>query len=97
MANMNIPAEERNLSPAQVAVLDKRRQWGLVYQVIAGQFGVFRCAASALVGAGCDVFAWLGASDVLLQRADGGAGGGVWPVRNVSAPRAGARVLKSRQ
>ncbi len=41
MANMSIPDVERTLSPAQVAALDKRRQWGLVFQVIAGQFGFF--------------------------------------------------------
>jgi hypothetical protein len=41
MPNMNIPEAERNLTPAQVAVLDKRRQWGLVYQVISGQFAFF--------------------------------------------------------
>jgi hypothetical protein len=38
---MNIPEAERNLTPAQVALLDKRRQWGLVYQVISGQFAFF--------------------------------------------------------
>ena len=41
MANMNIPEAERNLTPAQVARLDKRRQWGLVYQVMSGQFAFF--------------------------------------------------------
>lgn len=41
MANMNIPAEERNLTPDQIAALDKRRQWGLTCQVIAGQFAFF--------------------------------------------------------
>jgi len=41
MANMNIPEAERNLSPAQVAALDKRRQWGLALQVISGQFAFF--------------------------------------------------------
>jgi hypothetical protein len=41
MANLNIPAEERSLSPAQVESLDKRRQWGLAFQVIAGQFAFF--------------------------------------------------------
>jgi hypothetical protein len=41
MANMNIPEEERNLTPAQVEALDKRRQWGLTLQVIAGQFAFF--------------------------------------------------------
>jgi hypothetical protein len=46
MANMSIPEFERNLNPAQVAVLDKRRQWGLVFQVIAGQLGRI-CGAGA--------------------------------------------------
>ena len=32
MANMSIPEFERNLNPTQVAVLDKRRQWGLVFR-----------------------------------------------------------------
>jgi hypothetical protein len=41
MANMHIPEAERNLTPAQVAALDKRRQWGLAFQVIAGQFAFF--------------------------------------------------------
>jgi hypothetical protein len=41
MANMNIPEEERNLTPDQVEALDKRRQWGVTYQVIAGQFAFF--------------------------------------------------------
>jgi hypothetical protein len=38
---MHIPEAERNLTPAQVAALDKRRQWGLAFQVIAGQFAFF--------------------------------------------------------
>jgi hypothetical protein len=41
MANLNIPAEERALTPNDVAALDKRRQWGLTFQVIAGQFAFF--------------------------------------------------------
>ncbi|MBW4025986.1 hypothetical protein [Acidipila rosea] len=41
MANMLIPAEERNMTPNQVEALEKRRQWGLNYQVIAGQFFFF--------------------------------------------------------
>jgi hypothetical protein len=41
MANMHIPEAERNLTPAQVSALDKRRQWGLAFQVIAGQFAFF--------------------------------------------------------
>jgi hypothetical protein len=41
MPNMNIPEEERNQTPEQVEALDKRRAWGLTYQVIAGQFAFF--------------------------------------------------------
>jgi len=41
MANLRIPEAERNLSPAQVQALDKRRQWGLTFQVISGQFAFF--------------------------------------------------------
>lgn len=39
--NMSIPEAERSLSPSQVHDLDKRRQWGLAFQVMAGQFGFF--------------------------------------------------------
>jgi hypothetical protein len=41
MANLNLPAEERTLTPDQVEALDKRRQWGFTFQIIAGQFLVF--------------------------------------------------------
>lgn len=41
MANMMIPAEERDLTPNQVAALDRRRQWGLNLQVISGIFATF--------------------------------------------------------
>jgi hypothetical protein len=41
MANLNIPEAERNLMPSQVEALDKRRQWGLAFQVISGQFAFF--------------------------------------------------------
>ena len=40
MANMLIPAEERNLTPDQVEALDKRRTWGLTLQVIAGLLAI---------------------------------------------------------
>jgi hypothetical protein len=40
MANTLIPAEERNLTPHQVELLDKRRTWGLTLQVIAGLLAV---------------------------------------------------------
>jgi hypothetical protein len=41
MANLNIPAEERNLTPDEVEKLDNRRRWGLTCQVLAGQFLFF--------------------------------------------------------
>jgi hypothetical protein len=41
MANLNIPVEERNLSPDEVEKLDNRRRWGLTCQVIGGQFAFF--------------------------------------------------------
>ena len=40
MANMLIPAAERNLTPDQVEELDKRRTWGLTLQVIAGLLAI---------------------------------------------------------
>ncbi len=39
MPNMLIPVEERNLTPDQVVALDKRRQRGLMLQVMGTQFG----------------------------------------------------------
>ena len=41
MPNLSIPEWERNLTPTQVAALDKRRQRGLACQVISGQFAFF--------------------------------------------------------
>jgi len=40
MANPSLPPEERNLTPAQVEALDKRRDLGHTFLVIAGQFSV---------------------------------------------------------
>jgi hypothetical protein len=40
MANMLLAAEERNLTPNQVELLDKRRNRGFLLMVIAGQFGI---------------------------------------------------------
>jgi hypothetical protein len=40
MANTLIPVQERNLTPDQVEAIEKRREWGLTLQVIAGQFAV---------------------------------------------------------
>ena len=40
MANTLIPVEERNLTPNQVELLDKRRTRGFMLMVISGQFGI---------------------------------------------------------
>jgi hypothetical protein len=40
MANSLLPLEERNLTPDQVEALDKRRELGHTFMVIAGQFSV---------------------------------------------------------
>jgi apolipoprotein N-acyltransferase len=40
MANSLLPPEERNLTPDQVEALDKRRELGHTFLVIAGQFSV---------------------------------------------------------
>ena len=40
MANSLLPPEERNLTPDQVEALDKRRDLGYTFLVIAGQFTV---------------------------------------------------------
>lgn len=53
MPNLHIPAEERNLTPDQVEALDKRRRRGLMFQVMAGQFGFF--AVLLLVWSGQDL------------------------------------------
>ncbi|HTV06497.1 MAG TPA: hypothetical protein VME86_14105 [Acidobacteriaceae bacterium] len=41
MANLTLPAEERNLTPDQVEQLDNRRRWGLTYQVLGVQCAFF--------------------------------------------------------
>jgi hypothetical protein len=50
MANTLLPVAERNLTPDQVEALDKRREWGLTLQVIAGQFTVVSILLSLWVG-----------------------------------------------
>ena len=40
MANTLLPVEERNLTPTQVEMLDKRRNRGFMLMVISGQFGI---------------------------------------------------------
>ena len=50
MPNMNIPEEERNLTPEQVEALDKRRDLGHTFLVIAGQFTVIATVLLLWVG-----------------------------------------------
>jgi len=50
MANSLLPLEERNLTPAQVEALDKRRDLGHTFLVIAGQFTVIATVLLLWVG-----------------------------------------------
>ncbi|MGA2571192.1 MAG: hypothetical protein ABSF23_11790 [Terracidiphilus sp.] len=50
MANSNLPPEERNLTPDQVEALDKRRDLGHTFLVIAGQFAVIATILLLWVG-----------------------------------------------
>jgi len=50
MANTRLPLAERNLTPEQVEALDRRRDWGLTLQVIAGQFSVIATLLLLWVG-----------------------------------------------
>ncbi len=53
MANSLLPPEERHLTPDQVETLDKRRELGHTFLVIAGQFAVI--AAILLLWVGQDL------------------------------------------
>ncbi len=50
MANSLLPPEERNLTPDQVESLDKRRDLGHTFLVIAGQFSVIATILLLWVG-----------------------------------------------
>jgi hypothetical protein len=50
MANSLLPLEERNLTPDQVEALDKRRDLGHTFLVIAGQFSVIATLLLLWVG-----------------------------------------------
>jgi hypothetical protein len=50
MANILLPPDERNLTPDQVEALDKRRDLGHTFLVIAGQFGVIATILLLWVG-----------------------------------------------
>jgi hypothetical protein len=50
MANSLLPPEERNLTPDQVEALDKRRDLGHTFLVIAGQFAVIATVLLLWIG-----------------------------------------------
>ncbi len=50
MANQLLPTAERNLTPDQVEALDKRRELGHTFLVIAGQFTVIATILLLWVG-----------------------------------------------
>jgi len=50
MANSLLPVAERNLTPDQVEALDKRRDLGHTFLVIAGQFAVVSTVLLLWVG-----------------------------------------------
>lgn len=50
MANQLLPVAERNLTPDQVEALDKRRELGHTFLVIAGQFTVIATILLLWVG-----------------------------------------------
>ena len=50
MANTQLPPEERNLTPDQVETLDKRRDLGHTFLVIAGQFSIIATVLLLWVG-----------------------------------------------
>jgi hypothetical protein len=50
MANMSLPIEERNLTPAQVEALDMRRRRGTVLLTISGMFTVIATLLTLWMG-----------------------------------------------
>jgi len=50
MANSLLPPEERNLTPDQVEALDRRRDLGHTFLVMAGQFSVIATVLLLWVG-----------------------------------------------
>ena len=66
MANSLLPPEERFLTPDQVEALDKRRDLGHTFLVIAGQFAVIAAILLLWVGQDLTLLARLGAPHLLL-------------------------------
>ena len=50
MANLNLPIEERTLTPAQVEALDMRRRRGTVLLTLSGMFAVIATLLTLWVG-----------------------------------------------
>ena len=50
MPNMILPAEERNLTPAQVIAVDQRRFRGLMLEVMGGQLGIMAILLTVWAG-----------------------------------------------
>lgn len=50
MANMILPAEERNLTPEQVVAVDQRRFRGLLLEVMGGQFAIIAILLTVWAG-----------------------------------------------
>ena len=68
MANPLLPLEEHNLNPDQVEALDKRRDLGHTFLVIAGQFAVIATILLLWVGQDLTLFARLDAPHGVLFR-----------------------------
>ena len=87
MANMLIPAEERNLTPDQVEELDKRRTWGLTLQVIAGLLAIIGVISVAVGRPGPHLLARLDSPHVLLRRDRLDCGRCAYRSRRKTSPR----------
>jgi len=87
MANSLLPPEERNLTPDQVEALDKRRDLGHTFLVIAGQFAGDRDGTAAVGGAGPELLAGVGAPDGILLLDRGGDYRGLRNYGNCAAQR----------
>ena len=68
MANTLLPIEERNLTPDQVELLDKRRRRGQLFLVLCFQTPDCRDAGDPVGRTGLDAVAGMDAPDGLLGR-----------------------------
>ena len=93
MANPLLPPEERNLTPDQVEALDKRRDLGHTFLVIAGQFTVIATVLLLWVGQDLTYSPGVGASDGVLLLRGSRADCFLWDHRPGAAPRHSASRL----